>query len=373
MMQRVGVLQLIDTLDAGGAERVAVNLANHLPRDRYRPYLGTTRRDGALAAAVRADVGRLRLGPRRRFAPRPVIRLVRFLRDQHIDLLHAHSTSIFIAALGVRFRPRTVLVWHDHFGRQDIASRPAWLYRLAVRRAAGVIAVSPQLAAWSHRVLGVAADRSWYLPNFVVPAAEQPPAEQPEPARDLPGVAGQRVICVANLRAQKDHLTLLRAMAEVAAAAPESHLLLAGKTVEPECAAAIRDAIRRHRLTDRVTLLGERRDVAALLRASDVAVLSSRSEGMPLALVEYGAAGLPVVATRVGCCAEILDHGRAGLLVPPGDAAALAAALAGLLRDPARRRGLGETLRQRVERVYRPEVVIGRLGQLYGTLLAGEV
>ncbi|MCP4658262.1 MAG: glycosyltransferase, partial [bacterium] len=110
-MSRTGVLHLIDTLDPGGAERVAVNLVNHLPRNRYRTYLGTTRRDGVLAAQVAADVGRLRLNRRRRFSPWAAAKLVRFLRTHRIAILHAHSTSVFIAALAARFSPGTRLVW----------------------------------------------------------------------------------------------------------------------------------------------------------------------------------------------------------------------------------------------------------------------
>jgi len=369
-MRQIGVLHLIDTLEPGGAERVAVNLVNHLPRNRYRPYLGTTRRDGALAADLAADVGRLRLNRRRRFSPRAIAELVRFVRAHRIAILHAHSTSVFLAALAARFSPGTRLVWHDHFGRQDLEARPAWLYRLPVRRAAGVIAVSPQLAEWSRQALGIEASRVWYLPNFVVVDDGAR-----EPASELPGLPGRRIVCVANLRPQKDHITLIRALAEVVAREPESHLLLVGKLIDSRYGDEIRREIRRHRLEDCVTLLGERRDVAALLRSSDVAVLSSASEGMPLALLEYGAAALPVVATRVGRCPEILDEGRAGRLVAPGDAQGLADALSGLLRDRSLCRELAEALNRRIRRHYSSEAIISRLDGLYDTVLnrGGEI
>src|SRR2546421_178847 len=130
-MGRVGVMHLTDTLEAGGTERVAVNLVNLLPRDRYRPYLCTTRHDGPMA-----------------------------------------------------------------------------------RRVSGVIAVNQPLAAWSQQRLGVPAERVWYIPNFVCEAA-------PGGAlAGLPGEKGARIVCVANLRPQKDHQTLLRAMARVSRQAP---------------------------------------------------------------------------------------------------------------------------------------------------------
>src|SRR5918999_1889196 len=92
---RTGVMQLTDTLGAGGAERVAVNLANLLPRERYRMYLCTTRRDGPLAGLVADDVGRLCLARRWRFDYRAFGRLVDFIREHKVQILHAHGTALF--------------------------------------------------------------------------------------------------------------------------------------------------------------------------------------------------------------------------------------------------------------------------------------
>lgn len=344
-MSRIGILHLVDSLDPGGAERVAVNLVNHLSRERFRPFLATTRREGALASAVLPDVGRLSLNRSRTLDLGALRRLVRFVRDNGIFVVHAHSSSLFLASLvpGVR------IVWHDHFGRLGEEDRPAWLWGPAARRAAAVVAVSEDLARWSRERLGVEA---FYLPNFI-------PEAPAGPIPDLPGTL--RVVCVANLRAQKDHLTLLRAFARI----PDAHLLLAGAEVEPAYAARVREEA--SSLGDRVTFLGSRPDVPDLLRGCDVGVLSSASEGFPLSLLEYGRAGLAAVATRVGQCPEVLDG--AGILVPPGDPEALADALLALLRDPARRRELGERLRRRVREIYSPSAVMARLEAVYHTVL----
>ena len=90
-MNRIHVLHLVDTLWAGGAERVAVDLVNHLPRDRFAPHLCTTRRDGPLEPLVAADVGRLRLARTRRFDGRALRRLVAFIREHDIRILHART------------------------------------------------------------------------------------------------------------------------------------------------------------------------------------------------------------------------------------------------------------------------------------------
>lgn len=351
-MVRSGVLHLVDTLEPGGTERVAVTLVNHLSRERFRPFLATTRREGALAAEVLPDVGRLSLDRSRTLDLGALRRLAAFVEENGIAILHAHASSLFLAQLVALALPVKV-VWHDHFGRWMEEDRPSWLWGPAARRAAAVVAVSEGLARWSRERLGVDAV---YLPNFVA----EDPSRGPVPA--LPGTPGRRVVCVANLREQKDHFTLLRAFAQV----PEAHLLLAGADVEPAYAARVREAA--VPLGDRVTFLGSRSDVPELLRACDVGVLASASEGFPLSLLEYGRAGLAAVATRVGQCPEVLEDG-AGILVPPGDPDALAGALLALLRDPARRRELGERLGRRVRERYSASAVMERLEAVYHTVL----
>src|SRR6267378_284377 len=124
-MTRVGVMHITDTLDAGGAERVAVDTVNLLPRDRYLTYLCTTRRDGPLAELVVADVGRLRLERKRRIDARALWHLVAFIRKHRIQILHAHGTSLFIARIASLFSGYTTLIWHVHFGKHVSETGPA--------------------------------------------------------------------------------------------------------------------------------------------------------------------------------------------------------------------------------------------------------
>src|SRR5580765_3249329 len=102
---RPGIMQVVDALDAGGLERVAVNLANLLPPDAYRSVLCTTRRDGALASDISASVGRLRLGRRGIFDARALRKMVAFIRSENIRLLHPHGSALFMAAAASLFPP----------------------------------------------------------------------------------------------------------------------------------------------------------------------------------------------------------------------------------------------------------------------------
>lgn len=368
----LGVLHLIDSLAAGGAERVAVEIVRRLPRDRFRPFLCASRGDGPLGALVPAHVERLDLGRRGRFDLRAPWRLARALRRQRIAIVHAHSTSLFLAAAANLLAPGARVVWHDHCGAHGDAERAAYLYGPAARRAAAVIAVSRPLADWARHRLGIPAERITYLPNF---APRSSGAEETDGAAgagtsvaDLPGTPATRVVAVANLRPQKDHLNLMAAWEGVASQRPDAHLLLVGDGTDPAWISRLRQEVEERHLGDRVHFLGRRDDVPAILAAAAVGVLSSSSEGLPLALLEYGASGLPAVATDVGQCAEVLDDGRAGLLVPPSDPDALGRALLALLESSERRRDLGDHLRRRVETAYNAEVTMDTLTTLYERL-----
>lgn len=364
---RTRVLHVTDTLHAGGAERVAVNLVNELPRDRYVTALCTTRADGPLAAEVADDVLRLALDRRRHrasdvFAAR---RLARFLRDQEIDVVHAHGTSLFIVTAATALRP-TAVVWHDHLGAApQVRTQQLGTYRFVARRADRVVTVNWPLARWAVDVLGLDPRRVRRLPNFVLPGPEPSPGA----ADGLPGTPTTRIACVANLRPHKDHITLLSAMALVRDRVPDAHLLLAGGAPDVELLHDVRETIARLDLAGSVTLLGSRPDVGSLLAECSIGVLSSSSEGFPLALLEYASAGLGVVSTDVGDCAEVLDGGRLGVLVAPGDPVALAEAMVGLLQDPERTRALGRALQASVPARYSADQVLRAVDAVYDDAL----
>jgi glycosyltransferase involved in cell wall biosynthesis len=363
-MNRIGVLQVIDTLSVGGAERVAVNLANLLPRAHYTPYLCSTRADGPLADSIAPDVGRLRLERKWRFDPKAIWALSSFIKANQIKILHAHGTAVFIGLIASLLPPHPMVVWHVHFGRHALENRRSWPYRLAGRHADGVVTVSQSLRVWLLSHLRVPSAQVWYVPNF---SCERD--SQMEPV-DLPGQAGKRIVCVANLRSEKDHLTLLRALALVIQSEPEAHLLLVGAVSDSAyldllCREIIRLGIDHH-----VSLLGPRQDVPNVLGSCDIGVLSSASEGFPLALIEYGMAKLPAVATRVGQCPEILDEGSAGVLVAAGSPEALSEALLMLLSSSEGRAKLGEHFYQRIQEVYSPGSIVGRICQVYDSVLS---
>jgi glycosyltransferase involved in cell wall biosynthesis len=362
-MNRIGVMHLTDTLAAGGAERMAVNLVNLLPRSMYQPHLCTTRSEGPLAELVADDVKRLSLMRRHRFDAAALGALCDYMVQHDISILHAHGTSLFIAAFASLFPPHPGVVWHDHYGRYKFDDRPAWLYRIAAKRVSRVIAVNQPLAEWSRRKLRMPTQHVEYVPNFVCES------ESGQIVRGLPGSRGGRIVCVANFRTEKDHFTLIRSLSIVIQQCPAAHLLLIGAEIDNTYVARVRQEVTQRGLTDHISFLGSRDDVNAILKECDVGVLSSASEGLPLALLEYGAAGLPAVATDVGQCGEVLDSGHCGLLVPAATDELLATALLTLLRSSEQRASLADRFQQRVQTVYSPATALQRICSIYEAMM----
>lgn len=363
MNQKVGVLHLVDSLAMGGTEHMAVMLANHLPQDGYRSYLCASRKAGPLESQIQTHVKFLNLGRSNRFDLIAINKLAKFVRDEHIQIIHAHSSSLFLAVVVRIIVPSLKLIWHDHYGDHENRPRPIHIYKLFARNAQVIFTVTRQLAFWSIKSLGIPQDRVVYMPNFVESNDSQ------KKCFDLPGVNGKRIICVANFRSQKDHLTLITTMSQVLKKEPFAHLLLVGEATEPHLGTLIREKIIFYDLEQNVTWLGLRRDVPSILENCDIGVLSSTSEGFPVVLLEYGNAGLSVVATNVGECAEILEDGEAGLLVPPSSPDSLSNALIQLLESNELQEKYKQKLKRRIENNYSADAIILKICSEYSHII----
>lgn len=182
------------------------------------------------------------------------------------------------------------------------------------------------------------------------------------PARTDPPSDRLVVGTVGNLRSVKNHALLVRACAEAVGRGFDLELRIAGEGDEREPLLGLARSLG---LTNRLSLVGRIEDVPAFLNRLDLFVLSSDSEQHPNALNEAMACGLPCIGTRVGCVDELLDNGRCGRIVPPGDLAAMADAVEGLARDPTRRQELGRFARERVRNVYSLSRMLAAYEKLY--------
>ena len=173
------------------------------------------------------------------------------------------------------------------------------------------------------------------------------------------------VIMVARLDYLKDHATAIRTIEEVAGQCPRARLILVGEGPER---GAIECLVRQRNLGGLVRLLGQRGDVPWLMAASDIVLLTSISEGIPLTLIEAMASGLPVVSTGVGGVAEVVADGQTGLLARQGDAAALTEHICRLADDPGCRERMGRAGLQRAEELFSEARMHDAYTQIYEEL-----
>jgi glycosyltransferase involved in cell wall biosynthesis len=179
---------------------------------------------------------------------------------------------------------------------------------------------------------------------------------------------------VARLARVKGQMELLQAGAQILRDVPDAHFILVGDAAPEEkyYEAALRRFAGEHGMQGRVTFAGYRADVPEVTAALDVAVQPSLyCEGQGMAAVEAMMVGLPLVATDSGALPETVGRDGTGIIVPPGDPGALAAAIASLLRDPARAAAMGEAARARARQVFSLEVTVAELEKVYRRVLEG--
>jgi glycosyltransferase involved in cell wall biosynthesis len=332
------VLLVIDSLDGGGAERYVVDLAIAL-RDRDWPVevacsIGGVRA-GALAEAgipVSVLVGGL---AKRRVSRRYGRALRRLIQDRRPAVVHAHLyASAAAAVLATRgLSVPVVLTEHTEAPWRGRVART--VSRLVYQRVAHVVAVSSAIRNTLVGAYGVPAGRV----DMLLPATTTPAAAPRRPAGARAGAVG----VVGRLVPEKGVDVFLQAVSLVTSVIPSARFVVIG---DGPLRAPLEDRAEALGLAGAVTFTGFRSDAPHLIAGLDVLVVPSRSDGSPLVVCEAMAAGVPVVASRVGGLPDLVTHGDSGLLVRPEDPEDLARTLVSLLMDPAAARALGLRGRQ---------------------------
>ncbi|MCA3178842.1 MAG: glycosyltransferase [Burkholderiales bacterium] len=365
------ILHVVETLEVGGLERVVVALSAEQVRRGDTVTIACLFHEGPLAGDARAAGVEVISCDKRPGADGGALRRLRYaLRSRSPQVLHTHNPTAHyygvFAALGLRGM-RRISTRHG-MGSFRASRRRERLYRLSMIATDSAVAVC-QAARERFVTRGVMPrGRSEVVVNGVDLArfAARDPARRDALVRDLGlGDTASLFGSVGRLNEAKDPSNLVDAFARTVAAHPRAALVIVG---DGELRAAVEARVRGHGIGDRVRLLGTRADVPALLASFDAFVLASGTEGYSLALVEAAAAALPAVATDVGGNREIVSDGRTGLIVPPADPAALAAAMIALAGDPERREALGTAAR----RWALTHGSLGAMADAYGRLCRGE-
>lgn len=301
--------------------------------------------------------------------PRGVIRLVRLLRSWKPEILHSHMVHANLMARIFRpIAPVPVLISTIHSIQAGGRARLLG-YRLTDRLADCTTIVS-ETAATRYLTLGaVSRKRLRVIPNGVDTGRFRPLPEARAGLRRELGLGDAFAwLAVGRFEEAKDYPNMLAAFATLAVRRPDSVLLLVGRGSLQQQAEQLARSLG---LGEQVRFLGVRRDVPELMSAADGYVLSSAWEGMPVVLLEAGAAGIPIVATAVGGNREVVRDGETGFMVPPRDPAALAGAMQRLQELPSDgRRQLGQRGRAHIESHYALPHIVDLWEEMYRDLLS---
>ncbi|MGH2965720.1 MAG: glycosyltransferase [Solirubrobacterales bacterium] len=373
-------MTLIDQLGiTGGAERIATEVVTRLDPARFERTLCISRwtpreeADPLIAPRVRTlrETGVRIVGIRRRsrvavwhWAP-----LLSLLRTERIDVLHSHQfgSNLWASILG-RIAGTPVVIAHEHNWSFEGQRLRRLLDRYVIAPGASAfLAVSRETRRGMIELEGIDPERVRFVPLGIATPATTPEAD----VRAELGIADQAPVIgtTCTLRPEKALDVLVRSAAILLDDFPDLRLLIAGEGPDRGRVEALIDQLG---LGETVTLLGGRGDIPDFLQALDVAVCSSNWEGSPLSVMEYMEAELPVVATRVGGIPDMISSGLEGVLVPPGNPEAIAAAVADLLRHPDEAAEMGRRGQRRRREEFDLDVTARRIGDLYEELYAAS-
>jgi len=362
-LRRPKVLCLSTSSGPGGAERVISVLSSRLKRNGLYVIVGLFRPGWLQNECERLGVdtrviplnGPLHLGW--------FLRCLRLVKDEQIDIVHAHEFSAIVCGWIIARLARIPFVGTVH-GKNYFweKGRRRFAYRI-VGKTGTLVAVSKDLKQFIVDKVGVPASRIAVVYNGVEPA-------QSVSEKDIEGVRTELGLrtddlvigTVGSLYPVKGHRYLLDAMAAVLKQYPKCFLIVAG---QGELEVSLKEQARRLGIEDRVRFLGMRQDVPILLAVMQLFVLPSLSEGLSMALLEAMASGKPVVATNVGGNPELVDHGRTGWLVQPEQAGVLAGGMKHLLEDQPSLSRYGRAAAERIAKLFTVDLMIESYQNLY--------
>ncbi len=336
---------------------MCVNISNVLNSNGYDVMICSTRSGGQLEKAINPGVMYYILHKKNSLDIFAYSRLLKLVKENGVEVIHAHSSSVFWAVTIKWLLPEVKIIWHDHLGSRINDSGHNFFYRLISRKIDAIISVNSELSDWSRRNMKVPKGNIVMINNFPMLMTVD---RNPNPELFT-------IVCLANLRPQKDHCTLIRAVALLV----KQHLcknikvILAGSIDHSEYTSNIKSLINELGLQDIIEIRGSVEDTTSLLAFADCGILTSVSEGLPVALLEYGMAALPVVVTDAGECAEVTLNGEFGYVLPPGDYEGVAEKLRLLIENQEVSNKIGKLFRTHIMNEYGP----GKFMVKYNTLL----
>jgi glycosyltransferase involved in cell wall biosynthesis len=360
------------SLDIGGIETLVLEMCRKLDGTKYQPSVCSFQKNGTLQkeferAGIPVHVVEKTDGIRLSFVPR----LIKLFKMISPDIIHVHGNpgNWMYTAIAARLC-RIPVIYTQHLIFRD--RNPFWDRtgeRLLSKITNRIVTVSECLADYMVKQEGVAPGKITVIRNGIDYTVFEKTVDVGKKRAEL-GLSDSDIVAgiIARLFPAKDHATLIDAFKIVVRKVPSAKLLIVG---DGPLRNELEEKVRSLGLTANIRFLGNRRDIPELLKSFDIFVLSSILEGLPIALLEAMASRVPVVSTDVDGNGEVVTQGETGIIVPPRDPGALAAAITELLTDRAKAKQMGENGIHRIHSHFTFEKMIGEYVALYDTLVRG--
>lgn len=368
-----GILHLIDSYRIGGPGKTILNCARFIDQARFRVHVASfTHPDPSrneLAGAARVTgIPCLHLAERGTTTRHHVSSIREYVRRNRISILHTHGyLSDVFGFLATRRLPVAVVTTHHGWIRNNLKQRLAVRLAVSLTRALdGVEVVSEALRAELPAPVR-RSDKVTVIHNAIV-LSDYVSQNRRQQVRSSLAVAPDGLLLgvIGRLSVEKGCLEMLEAFEEIARMFHSAHLVFAG---EGPLGKELSERVRVRGLQGRVHFVGHQAHVQPFYEASDIIVSPSRTEGLSNVLLEALAFERPVVATRVGGNAEIVEDGIGGLLVEPRSSSSIASAVSRLIRDDRARERLGRNGRARIERQFTFDIRMRREERFYDRIL----
>ena len=379
MGKQTKVFVLIKGLDVGGAEQLLATSVCRTNRKEFDYEVGylVPSQNTLVSKLEQHGIPVFCLGQKRFYDPRVIYRLAKLLRSRGVDVLHIHLPYAgIIGRIAGKLAGVKVIVYSEHTPVDRYHPLTRVVSRLTYRWNDAVVAVSEQVQRSVEANYRVPRDfniRTIHngIDCLAVSGSDHGLANRAEVRKEFGIPAGHSlVIHVAGFRPEKGRFLLVKAADIILREKPEVTFLLVGKgELEP----AVRGEVQAQQLGGNVVFAGYRSDIPRLLQASDLFVLSSDYEGMPVSLLEAMAAGVPVVSTAVGGIPEVVTDGVHGLLVHPGAPQELAQKVLTLLGDEDLRHGMGKAGARLISQKFEVQRMVSQTEELYRELLVNPV
>ncbi len=302
------ILQVIDSMAVGGAERMAVNIANLFSKENIPNILVASRSKGPMNDFLQEQDSFICLDKKSFFDIKAFRRLVSTARNFKPTHIHVHDSSVFWGVLLKQFIPSCKLIWHAHYGGfNGDDQRFGNKIKFIAGSIDAVITVNEELKDWIEKELTKIRNVA-YIQNF----PDLPTAISRQSPSDV-------ILCLANLKPPKNHHLLVNAFLEFTKLKPSYKLKLVGATDNSSYLSEIKEIIRRGGMEDSVLIEGTQLNLTPYLEEAQFAVLSSDVEGLPVSLLELGLGKVPIITTAVGQCNTLLNQGKFGYLAQKGN------------------------------------------------------